>query len=146
MQPLPHAPGSESWVRDIGRRVGVSALVWCGFGVVAGVSIAPELTPIGLVAGVIAGVVVLTPIGVVMGLIGGRWMEMLVGGAVGTAAGVVAALLQSTALGQPVALGLISGGLVGSTFVTTFWRLPRLVRRLVRPHPSDDRVKQSVLA
>lgn len=135
-----------SWLRETATRVGASVLVWCAFGIVVGLFTAPEPTPIGVTAGLLAGLIVLAPVGVVAGLIGGRWLDMLIGGSLGAIGGIVAALVQGSAWGEPITLGLISGGLIGATFLTTFWRLPRMLKRLVRPRPSEHHVEQPVLA
>src|ERR1700752_2312552 len=111
MHPKPRRPETTSWVREVSCRVGLSSLVWCGLGGVAGASSAPEPTPIGVIAGVLAGVIVLTPIGVILGLLGGRWLETLIGGGLGLVGGVVATLVQGGAWGQSIAFGVITGGL-----------------------------------
>lgn len=143
---MEHTPTRPSWLRDAASRVGTSVLVWSGFGIVVGLLTAPAPTTIGVTAGVLAGLIVLAPVGVVAGLIGGRWLEMLIGGSLGAIGGVVAALGQGSAWGEPITLGLISGGLIGASFLTTFWRLPRLLKRLARPRPSEHHVEQPVLA
>lgn len=134
------------WFREIVVRVAWSTLAWFVLGIGAGVCLVPEPTVIGVIAGLLAGVIILTPVGVLMGLIGGRVSETLAGGGLGLAGGAVIALAQGGPMGQTIATGLISGGLAGATFISAFWRLPRLVRRLVRPQPSEHHVKQPVLA
>jgi hypothetical protein len=117
---------------QFGRRVLATAFVWTGFGLVVGVLIAPP-GPIGAVAGCIAGMIVLTPLGVLLGLIGGRWKETLLCGLVGFVLGTTGGAWGDAArTGYFAAAGLVYGGVVGATFVSLFYRLPRLVFGLIR--------------
>ena len=54
-------------LRTAVRRIVGMALLWLGFGIVVGYLTAPDQTPIGIAAGVIAGMIVLPPLGAVLG-------------------------------------------------------------------------------
>ncbi len=132
--------------RSRGRRVLEMALAWAAIGVVAGAAVmAREPGFARLVAGSIAGVILFTPLGALLGLIGGRWKETVTCSAAGLALAALAAAsgqldqvenLESVSL---PAFGMVYGGLVGSTFVTCFYRLPRRILRLIRR--SADRAR-----
>jgi hypothetical protein len=133
-------------LRAAARRIAAMSLLWLGFGVAAGVLTAPQNTPLGIAAGIVAGMIVLPPVGALLGAIGGRWKESMAGGTLGLAMCTAYALAQARPDAAGVAaFGLILGGLVGATVVTALYRLPRLVlggvRQLMR---SDDRLHQSV--
>jgi hypothetical protein len=117
----------EGWL----RRVGYMALLWLVIGAVVGASVVrPGTGTPNLLAGVVAGMIVLGSLGILLGLIGGRWNEAAVGAASGQSIGLIAGVLGVT--GGPVLLtttGLIFGALVGSTIVGVFYRLPRLIFR-----------------
>jgi hypothetical protein len=132
-------------LRTAVRRIVGMALLWLGFGIVVGYLTAPDQTPIGIAAGVIAGMIVLPPLGAVLGAIGCRWRESLNGGLLGLAACTTLTLIRDRPDAATLAaFGVIVGGLVGATVAVVF-RLPRLVlagvRRLAR---SDDRVDKPV--
>jgi hypothetical protein len=122
----------ENRLRKYGKSVLAMTLLGSVFGAMVGILLAPP-GPIGLVAGGLAGLVVLMPLGMVLGMAGGRWQEMLWCGAIGLALGILAG-----AVGDPArirlfaAIGLVYGAIVGATFVTVFFRLPRLVVGLLR--------------
>ena len=120
-------------LRDYGRRVLTMTLLGSAFGAIVGIVMAPPGL-VGLAAGGIAGLVVLTPLGLFLGLIGGRWPETFWCGLIGLGLGP----LWRRAVATPhrwdscAAMGLISGAIVGATFVSFFYRLPRLVFGLIR--------------
>ena len=118
-------------------------VVWGAIGMAVGVLTAQTPGPIGIVAGIIAGVIVITPLGALLTLIGGRARESLIGAALGVL--LVPALARLVAL--PVTsvslapFGLILGALVGATAVTALYRLPLLVMsvsRAARPAESNS--------
>ena len=131
--------------KSIAIRISVSALIWCGFGIVVGICTAPKSDLISMIAGILAGMIVLTPVGVVTSVFGGRWTELLIGGGMGYSGGVALAILRGEPCGYLAGLGLVFGGLVGATVVSAFWRLPRLLKRLVFAPTSASHVKQPVL-
>jgi hypothetical protein len=89
----------------------------------------PAAGVIALVAGAIAGMLVLPPLGALLALVGGRPDEALAGGVSGLALGTAAgALGPGVAAGLAVGAGLLTGALVG----TTFPLLVRLTRRVAR--------------
>lgn len=141
----PRSQPDVTTLRAAVRRMTDLALVWLGFGIIVGYLTAPQPTPIGIAAGVIAGMIVLPPVGAMLGAIGCRWRESLNGGVCGLAVGTALAIVQGRPDAATVSgFGVIVGGLVGAT-VLGFYRFPRLVfvgvRRLAR---SDDRVDKSV--
>jgi hypothetical protein len=104
-------------------------VVWGLIGSAVGLLTTPASGSVGVVAGIIAGLVVLTPVGVMLTLAGGRARDSLGGAGLG-----LALAFGSVGLGAgpavPVAVvpfGLLAGALVGATVVTAFYRLPRLV-------------------
>jgi hypothetical protein len=103
--------------------------VWGLIGSAVGVLTAQTPGPVGIVAGIIAGMIVFTPIGAVLTLAGARARDSLFGAVLGL---VLASVLAGfgTAPVLPVSVvpfGLLFGALVGATVVTAFYRLPRLV-------------------
>jgi hypothetical protein len=120
----PARPGSSPLRARFGRRLGAMTLMWLGFALAAGaLAMPPGGGAVAVIAGMLAGTIVLVPLGVVLGLVGGRWKETLVGGVGGLLLGLLTALLggQAAILSQG-ATGLVAGGLVGAT-------LPGLLRR-----------------
>jgi len=120
------------------HRVWTMALLWLGFGVFIGA--APHLarpSVIGVVAGLLAGVIVLTPMGVILGLIGGLWKETLAGGALGLLFGLGVGLVAGQGdLLRQANLFVIMGGLAGATLpamLRTLRKSVLLVLRLTRP-------------
>jgi hypothetical protein len=109
--PSPSRRGLARCVRDM-------ALLWLGLGAVVGAaSTPPGGGVIGVVAFVIAGMIVLPVLGAALGLFGGRVTDTLIGAGFGGAVGALAALTLSAA--NPlflVNLGLINGGIVAATF------------------------------
>jgi hypothetical protein len=126
--------GREAWRRVLGM-----AAVWLVFGAAVGVLTAPKPDAIGVVAGVIAGVVVLLPLGLVLTCVGGRGRDSTAGGLLGLI--VVPAVWHLAALPLPPAwaapFGLLFGGIVGATAVGVFYRLPRLVLCAARTRHAD---------
>jgi hypothetical protein len=116
-------------VRSALKRLPGMLVVWGAIGAAVGVLTAQTPGPIGIVAGIIAGLIVITPLGALLTLIGGRARESLLGAALGVV--LVPALARLVAL--PVTavslapFGLILGALVGATAVTALYRLPLLV-------------------
>src|SRR5262245_20735733 len=118
------------------RRVLGMAAVWLVFGSAVGMLTAPKPDTIGVVAGVIAGVVVLVPVGLALACVGGRGRDSAAGDLLGLtvvpAAWHLAALPLSPAWAAP--FGLLFGGIVGATAVGVFYRLPRLLLSAGRHH------------
>ena len=111
------------------RRVLGMAGVWLVFGAAVGALTVPKPDTIGVVAGVIAGVVVLLPAGLVLACVGGRGRDSAAGGLLGLV--VVPAVWHLAALPLPPSwaapFGRPFGGIVGATVVGAFYRLPRLI-------------------
>jgi hypothetical protein len=82
---------------------------------------------IDLLAGVVAGIIVLSPVGVFLALLGARWQETLLCGAGGLTLGALAAKLLGLHHAFAASVGLILGALLGGTLVALFYRLPRLI-------------------
>ena len=123
----------ESCVRAAFRRVPAMAAVWLGFGVILGVCMAPASNPIGIAAGITAGIIVYPPVGVLLALAGGRWRESLLGGTVGLAlAGIVVVVGGRPNGAYLAAFGVTFGGLLGGTLLTVAYRLPRLALGFLR--------------
>lgn len=139
-------PAPASGIRKVLRQVGVSALIWAVFGVVVGICLLPNTRPSMVLASVIAGVIVLAPFGALMGLCGGKWLEVVAGGVLGFAVGLVTAVVRGEPCGFLAALGIIMGGQVGATAISFFWRLPRLLKRVLLPARSHSHVQQPELA
>lgn len=123
----PHPSGGA--VRAALRRLPRMVVVWGVIGSAVGVLTAQTPGPIGIIAGVIAGVIVLAPVGAVLALAGGRARDSLIGAGAGLAlayglAGLGAA--PSTPV-SVVPFGILAGALIGATVVTAFYRLPLLV-------------------
>ncbi len=120
----------------LARRVLTTMFLWVGFGIFLGVLTAPAgrgLIPI--IAGAVAGVIVLSPLGIFFGLLGGSRRITLVSGVVGLGLGLGVDLTGVVRDGpSPAAVGLLMGGLIGATVVSLYYRLPRLVLVLVRSH------------
>ena len=121
-------PAHVTALRGLALRARDLAVLWLAFGVVVGAC----TTPAGggwvcLVAGAIAGIIVLTPVGMVLSLIGARPRETMVCGLGGLALGALAGMAGSAEVGPAAAFGLVFGGMVGATFVAFFYRLPRLL-------------------
>ena len=115
----------------LGKRVRAMAGVWLLFGVVVGAGSQPtEGGMLGVVAGIIAGVLVLPWLGVVLGLMGGRARETLLGGLPALLVGAAAGL----AVGQADVVRwagacLVFGGLAGATFPALCRGLGACLRR-----------------
>ena len=104
-------------------------VVWGLIGSAVGVLTAQAPGPIGIIAGLIAGVIVLTPVGAVLTLTGGRARDSLVGAGVGLVLAFVLAGFGAAPVGSVavVPFGILAGALIGATVVTAFYRLPQLV-------------------
>jgi len=112
------------------RRLGQMAFLWVILGSIVGICTVGAGGTILLIAGGIAGVVVLVPVGVILALLGARWPETLACATAGFLVGAGAGLFLES-VGTLAATGLIFGGLVGGTFLAVFYRLPRmLLKRL----------------
>lgn len=123
--------------RGLGWRVLDMTLLWAGFGIAIGPGSAPPGSNwIGLIAGIIAGLIILPPLGALLGLCGGRWKESLIGGTIGAALALTGGLIQGTdRLPMVGNVGLIYGGLLGATFLGLFYRLPCLLLRKLKKSP-----------
>ena len=99
-------------------------LLWALLGAVIGVATAPPHGGlIGVLAFIIAGVIVMPPLGVVLGLIGGEVRPTLGGALVGAGVGALVGMLAAPGSTAFVAsVGLIGGGMVGATsFALLSW-------------------------
>lgn len=129
----------------LGRLPGMIA-VWAGFGVVAGVLAAPGAGPVAVVAGAVAGLIVLTPLGAALAVAGGKWRDSLAGGALGLAL-VPAAVWAGVSTGPSLApVALVFGGTVGATVVTVCYRLPRLLLAAARPRVASGHGVEETVA
>ena len=119
-------PPSARAPRRYGWRVLDMTLLWIVFGTIVGLGLAgPGNGPIGLVAFVMAGWIVMTPMGAVLGLLGGRWQESAFTGLAGLClAQIFAWMFASQQIVMFSNVGLIYGGIVGATFLGMFYRLP----------------------
>jgi hypothetical protein len=104
-------------------------LVWLLLGVVVGAGSGPPGDGvIGVVAGVIAGVMILPLVGAALGLMGGRAREALFGAVLGVLAGALVGLAGEGAILPKVSTCLVAGALAGATFpgfyqlLTVGWR------------------------
>lgn len=113
--------------RQILKHAALAALIWSLLGVMVGICIAPELTPIPLAANIIAGTIVLTPVGIALSLFRSKWQEVVIGSILGFTGGILLALTRSEPCGYMAAVGIIFGGMVGATAIPVLWRFPRLV-------------------
>ena len=138
----------RTYFRDVLRRLPALVGVWLAFGGVLGVALSPAHGPIGIAAGIVAGLIVYSPVGVLLALVGAKWDESLFGGVFGLlAAAAVVFVGQRTDAAYIAAFGVTFGGLLGGTFLTVAYRLPRLVVGRVRRAwavPSPARVEQPV--
>jgi hypothetical protein len=131
---------APAWILSL-RSVAVAvlqmSLLWLGFGIVVGAASAlPDGDAIRIVSGIIAGMIVLPVIGALLGLIGGRWRETLIGGG----AGLIVALGLGLATGQSALfavtnVGLVSGAIVGATFLSFINHFRRAFRSGVAHRP-----------
>lgn len=96
------------------------SLLWLVFGVIVGAGTAlPDGDAVRIVAGIIAGMIILPVIGAFLGLIGGRWRETLVGGIAGFLLAGSIGLATAQANLFPLAnVGLVGGAIVGGTFLS----------------------------
>jgi hypothetical protein len=104
-------------------------VVWSLIGSTVGVLTVPTSGPIGIVAGGIAGLVVIAPLGIPLTFAGGRAREALFGAGAGLVLGFGLAEFGAGSV-IPVSVvpfGILVGGLIGATAVTAFYRLPQLV-------------------
>jgi hypothetical protein len=102
-------------------------LLWLGLGFLVGaLSAPPERGIVAILAGAIAGMIVLPLIGAVLGFLGGKWRETLVGGVAGLMLGTLAGLFAG---GNPsdvrafANMALVSGALVGATLVPLYTQI-----------------------
>jgi hypothetical protein len=105
-------------------------LLWLAVGVQVGILTLPERSVVGVVAGMMAGMIVMPPFGAVLGLLGGYWKDALAGAVCGLGMGLGGGCLLVTADGLPqaAAIGLVAGGLIGATFLGML----RLIKGQVR--------------
>ncbi len=138
--PMVGVPGTidfRSMLRAALRRLPGMAAVWLTFGVVVGVLTATERNTIAVVAGAVAGAIVLTPLGLSLVLIGGRVLGSLAGGAFGLACSPLIVELGAMHGGRSVAaFGIVAGGLFGATVVVAISIARRLFALATAP---DDR-------
>jgi hypothetical protein len=99
------------------KRVAQMACLWGLFGLVVGVATLPGApNVVGVVAGMVAGLLVLLPFGVSLGLLGGEPGPTLFGGVSGAGLGVVTGLLSATGGTAHVAsVALLGGAAAGAT-------------------------------
>lgn len=135
MSLLRNSPSSSSLVsvdslfrRAIKNAVKMSIL-WAGLGMVVGCLTLPvNGNGTLLTANILAGIIVLTPLGALLGFFGAGRREVLIcalGGAMLSYVG--ASAVAHADLAKAAAIGLVFGGAVGATFVTTFFRLPSFI-------------------
>jgi hypothetical protein len=109
------------------------ACLWGLFGPLVGVAtLSNPPSPVGVLAGMIAGLIVLVPLGVILGLVGGRPGLTLFGGVGGAGLGAVTGMLVDPA-GAPYAasMALIGGAVAGSTLhlvSKTLWLARTILR------------------
>ncbi len=109
-------------------------LAWVLLGIPVGISTAPQHQgSIPIIAGAVAGMIVLAVVGLCCGLLGGRCLPTILGAAAGAVVTTIAAWISPAAAHVPslAGIGLVAGGLVGSTasaFLQMWaWVLSRLV-------------------
>jgi hypothetical protein len=90
-------------------------LLWAFFGFIVGFLTAPPEDPVALVAGIIAGMLVLSPLGAILGLLGGRLNPTLIGAIGGVGLGLLASAFSPINPAFLLGAGLIVGGLAGAT-------------------------------
>lgn len=127
-------------------RVPGMVAVWGLFGVVVGVLAAPGSGPIALAAGITAGLIVMVPFGILLALGGGKWKDSLVGGLLGLVVAPMLARVAPTPGVQVVPFAIVTGGIVGATVVTAFYRIPRLVFGLFRSSPATHPAAEEAVA
>jgi hypothetical protein len=107
-------PTRGSW--PFVRRVLATTGVWAALGLSVGISQRPPGGAVAVLAGALAGLIVLTPLGLVCGLLGARPGTTAVGAFSGAALMALAAVASGIGqAGQGAALGLILGAIVGAT-------------------------------
>lgn len=116
----------------LGRRVRDMSLLWLGFAVTVGPSTAPaEHGVIGLVAGALAGLIILVPVGVLLGLLGAGWKQTLCGALGGLLLGAAIGFLGGhTDAVRRAGTGLLTGALVGATLPAMLYRMRALGQTL----------------
>jgi hypothetical protein len=119
------------------------ACLWGLFGVLVGVAtLSRPLNAAGVIAGMVAGLIILVPLGVLLGLAGGRPGLTLVGGVGGTGLGAVTGLLAGAPDAPHLAsMGLISGAVTGATLHLVFWTLSLVRTPLWTAYSSHFRTK-----
>ncbi len=120
---------------SLAQRVLRMLLLWLALGALVGILTAPPGGWIGLLAGAVAGMIVLPVLGLVLAFSGGRWTETLLGATCGLISGVVLGpIVGSVPVGTSVSLCLILGGCAGATFPPLcrfkFWLAGRLTAQL----------------
>jgi hypothetical protein len=123
-------PRSLAATPGLGKRVLAMVGVWLLFGVVVGAGSQPgKASMIGVIAGIIAGVMVLPWLGLVLGLMGGRAQETLIGGLWALLVGAAAGLASGAAdVLHWASACLVAGGLTGATFPVLY----RVLRACLR--------------
>lgn len=131
---LPQRPTLGERLRALGRNALRMMVVWAAIGALSGILVAPQpRTPISIIAGVIAGLIVMTPVGAVLALFAARRAEVLIAALLGLGVGAaVAVCLGRSDVSALANQGLVMGGLFGSTLIPVFYRLPGWVRGLLR--------------
>jgi hypothetical protein len=100
----------------LGMRVLHMSLLWLGFGVLLGaLSAPPNLGVSGIIAGIVAGMIILPVVGAMLGLLGAKWQETLAGGAFGLVSGTIVGVFNGQAPFHAANMGLLCGALVGAT-------------------------------
>jgi len=111
---------------NLALRVRNMVLLWLALGALIGAWTSPARGGLlDVVAGAIAGTLILTPLGAALGLLGGRHDETMIGALAGFILGSLAALGAGGDLAFLSCTGLLGGGLLGATLAGLFWRLPR---------------------
>jgi hypothetical protein len=101
-------------LRVLVRRMLAMAALWTLFGIVVGSALMPG-DAIGLLAGAIAGALVLSGMGLLLGLLGGRVAESFVGGLAGALVALISGVLAGGKIDVfTLDLCLIIGGVMGA--------------------------------
>jgi hypothetical protein len=125
----PAMTGPAYSLREWGCGVLHMTLLWLGFGAVVGTLTAPpEGGIVRVIAGTVAGMIVLPFMGAFLGMIGGKWRETFWGGVAGLLLGAIVGIATGQTAWLHIAnVGLIGGGLVGATFFSFLSHVRRVV-------------------
>lgn len=121
-------------LRAVQDKVLRMTLLWLGIGIAVGIlSAPPERGIVGMIAGAIAGIIVMPFMGAFLGLIGGQWRETLLGGLAGLILGFGLGIASGVPELRPAAnVGLVGGAIVGATFFSYVGYLRKAIAALSR--------------